>query len=590
MQSVEEECQSTRWSYGTILAVACLVIYAGMFLGIAVRHVEYAGFLEPMEGDVLQHIQRVCSDEPLYPAPSADYIALSYMPLYYVLSAPFYLMCGEDFAGPRLLSVLCALGSGLICIAIAWRESRSLAVASMAGGLYFSSYRIMDAALTCALPDSMLLFWLLLGCCFWAYGKNRWHDVAWLVCFSLAFWTKQHGALFFGGSVLYALLFRKNSLPKWGIVAGLLAGGPLAYFLVSRWLGPGFVYTTLDIPGSWERSPRFSIQRTAFVLLEFVPYLCLLAVFYFRSSISVPRRSVSALTWFCGQSLAISVFTMMAAGSANNHYVPFIAAFCVAAALGARELSAQEVPRWVGWVLAGLIVGTSGITWIAMRQFAHHPIPKFVPIVTVVVAVSGAGLMMFAKRREWRAGLIAGLLVAGQFATAFFPLHDYVEREGWQAAAADLRSELESLDGPVAWVPYGYVPPQLAGKSFFRTPSLVVLEDIERQHGKEDVGWSQLEPFRRRIDECDSLYVLATGPLNEAPVWGQLDYEWELQRDYGRRFANLQQVTRRWYGGGEFLRYLYRRGKPRSGRKETEIAESNSVPSEFGVASSPDAD
>ena len=42
----------------------------------------------------------------------------------------------------------------------------------LAAALYFASYRIMDAWLTCALPDAMYVMWLVLGFCFFAYGRT----------------------------------------------------------------------------------------------------------------------------------------------------------------------------------------------------------------------------------------------------------------------------------------------------------------------------------------------------------------------------------------------------------------------------------
>ena len=189
---------------------AALLIYGGVFAFLCVQHVLYPGFLELMEADTLHQITRIANGQPAYPLPDGEFIALAYNPLYYFVSAPTLALFGDSFAGPRLVSALCALFAGGLIGWIAWRESQSRTAAMLASALYFSSYRLMDAWLTCALPDAMLLMWVLLGYCGLAYGRTKWHDVAWLLCFTLAFWTKQHGAFFFGFAVLYALLFRRN--------------------------------------------------------------------------------------------------------------------------------------------------------------------------------------------------------------------------------------------------------------------------------------------------------------------------------------------------------------------------------------------
>jgi 4-amino-4-deoxy-L-arabinose transferase-like glycosyltransferase len=167
------------------LAILSLLVFAGIFVFLAANHVAYPGFLEPMEGDVLQHIQQVCRGEAIYQTPTAEFIPLSYMPLYYVFAAPFYAVFGDSFAGPRLLSCLCAAISGGLCCWIAWRESRLATASCVAGALFFSSYRIMNASLTVALPDSLLLVWLLSGFAFLAYGTRRWHDHSRLRLFAL---------------------------------------------------------------------------------------------------------------------------------------------------------------------------------------------------------------------------------------------------------------------------------------------------------------------------------------------------------------------------------------------------------------------
>src|SRR5262245_14356087 len=108
---------------------ATLAVYGGLFLYLAAHHVLYPGFTESMEGDALQHVERIVRGEPSYPAPGGEFIAITYMPLYYYLAAPLYLLLGDSLAGPRLVSVLCTLAAGVMVGWIAWREARSGPVA-----------------------------------------------------------------------------------------------------------------------------------------------------------------------------------------------------------------------------------------------------------------------------------------------------------------------------------------------------------------------------------------------------------------------------------------------------------------------------
>ena len=267
-------------------AWGALLLYGGAFLYLAARHVLYPGFTEPMEGDALQQIERAVHGLPLYPKPDGSFVALTYLPFYYFAAAPLYQIFGDSLMGPRLLSVVSAVLAGVLVWLWARAASGERTTAHLAAAFYFGGYRVMDAYLTCALPDAFLLFWVLLGWYFLARGTRRGHDVIWLVSFTLAFWTKQQGALYFALAIVYALWLRppagvgETRLPRWALVLGLLLGGPLAYKFIGPLLGERFVYHTLIVPGRWAKSPFVALSRTAFVLLCFVPFGMLLAAFY----------------------------------------------------------------------------------------------------------------------------------------------------------------------------------------------------------------------------------------------------------------------------------------------------------------------
>lgn len=550
------------------VALATWLTYGAAFAYVCVDHVRYPGFVEPMEGSALHHVERFADGLTPYPAPQSDFIGLSYMPLYYVAAVPFYRWFGDSFEGPRLLSVLAAFASGGLVSWIAWRETRSRTGACLAGALYFASYRIMDAWLTCALPDSLLLFWILLGYCFWAYGTKARHDVAWLVCFTLAFWTKQHGALFFGFAVLHALLFRRHrllfrthGLPRWALVAGLLTGGPVSFVLLGPLFGEGFFHLTLDVPGGWDRSAWLSARRTAFVLVEFVPFAGALTLWYWIRSLRRRPAEFPPLAWFSATSLAAIAATMMASGSSNNHFVPFLAIACVTATISLLQIAEEGPPRGTIPVLGCVVLLSTVVTVLAVRSFADHPIPKFVPAVATVVllAVLAAGVVRRAGSR--RAAVVAVVLLLGQLGCDFYWLPDFVAGRDSGAAFSALGQELSALDGPVIWYPYGYVPQEATGARLAVAPSAIEYEDVQRHSDDPDENRRDTGPFRRRLVESDPLYVLSAEELDHVPGLPDLPQRWELVRDYGDRFAGVRQVTIHWYGGGQHPRYLYR-GRP----------------------------
>jgi hypothetical protein len=149
------------------------------------------------------------------------------------------------------------------------------------------------------------------------------------------------------------------------------------------------------------------------------------------------------------------------------------------------------------------------------------------------------------------------------------------------AAFAELRAELRSLDGPVSWAQYGYAPASLTGVALARTPSNIALADVERQNGREAQAESGLAPFRTWLREADTLYVLSNRPLDNTPVWSSSGIRWEQVRDFGARFRNAKQVTLRWYGGNQYPRYLYRKAGTAA---QTETAETEPAESTPGSA------
>ena len=557
---------------------SALLFYGGLFAFLCVQQVTYPGFLELMEADTLQQISRIAAGKPAYPQPDGEFIALAYNPLYSFVSAPTLALFGDGFTGPRLVSALCALAAGGIVGWIACRESQSRSIGALAAALYFASYRLMDAWLTCALPDAMLLVWVLLGYCGLAYGRTRLHDVAWLLCFTLAFWTKQHGAFFFGFAVLYALLFRKNALPRWTLVAGIVLGGPVSYLAIGQFLGDGFFQLTFFVPGHWERSVWFSARRVVFVLAEFVPFAVLLTMYALRGTNrragvspasasdaedrrdSEHRRDAGAtLAWFTVTTFAAIAFTMMVAGSSNNHFIPLIAILCVTSALGTHKLFRSERLPQVGWGLTTIVVASSAVTWLSLRQFGQHAIPVFVPFVAGAVwlayLVVTRTLPAGARQSAW----VALLLVVGQFGAAFYNLPDYLPQPGYMTELARLRGELDRVDAPVIWIPYGSCPSRLLGRETLPAPSIVALEDLTRQQNLTESPDQLVAAFRQRIRELPRLHVLANHRIEDEVVWNTVPVEWELVRDYGHEFAKVQQITRHWFGGGDFPRYLYRK-------------------------------
>lgn len=460
------------------LSFFALLIEGTLFLTVAIAHAVYPGFTETMEGDILQHIERAAHGQPIYPPPGAEYIALTYMPLYYYLAAPFYVLFGDSLFGPRLLSILATLGSLVWVARITYRETHSLAAAMLAMAFFCAGYRIMDASVFLVHPDPLLLFWVLTGYWFWAYGNTRRDDILWLLCFTLAFWTKQHGAFFFGWAVLYALFFRANQ-PRSIMIVGILLGGPVAYFGLGHLLGERFFYHTLIAPRRWEHNWWFSLRRMALVIACFAPLTSVTLVAYGKETLRQRGWKPTRLLWFTLTCLATCAFTMTISGASNNHYVPYqvLVAIILAIVCHGLATSTARVPLFLRVLLMAII--SSAVTFWAHTEYPHHDIPVFVPVVLGILAF--VSLVLLRLPAPLRGKTQAAVLILAQLAVDFYLPGRYLPSHGWTDGLAYLQSELKQLDAPVIWISYGNVPGDLTGTKLARSPSWVALEDIARQ-------------------------------------------------------------------------------------------------------------
>ena len=66
----------------------------GVYLFIAASRMAYPFTLEWVEANSFNHVVRVMQGQPLYVAPSYDFIPLIYTPLYFYVTAPLALLSG----------------------------------------------------------------------------------------------------------------------------------------------------------------------------------------------------------------------------------------------------------------------------------------------------------------------------------------------------------------------------------------------------------------------------------------------------------------------------------------------------------------
>lgn len=131
--------------------------YLALFLGLALARAAYPFELEWQEGGMLEHVLRVRAGEPIYAAPTLEFVAFPYTPLYYWVSAAATGVAGESFLALRLVSIASALACFGLLFHLAARSGGGKLGGLASAGLFAACYRFGGAWLDVGRVDSLAL-------------------------------------------------------------------------------------------------------------------------------------------------------------------------------------------------------------------------------------------------------------------------------------------------------------------------------------------------------------------------------------------------------------------------------------------------
>ncbi|HEY2953680.1 MAG TPA: glycosyltransferase family 39 protein [Candidatus Eisenbacteria bacterium] len=131
-------------------------------IAVSALRIGYPFELEWLEGLSLHHVQRLLEGRPLFAAPSLEFIAAGYTPLYWAAGAAAARLLGPGFAALRAVSFASSLASLALIFALVRRETRSAYAAALAAGLFAAGFRFAGAFFDVARADALHLA-LLLG-------------------------------------------------------------------------------------------------------------------------------------------------------------------------------------------------------------------------------------------------------------------------------------------------------------------------------------------------------------------------------------------------------------------------------------------
>ena len=232
-----------------IIRWLCILLasgYVALFLILAVLRLLYPYEIEWMEGAMMDHALRILDGKPIYTAPSIDFVAWLYPPLYYYAVAAVMKLVGVSWFAGRLVSFASTILTALMLAGVTKKITANNLLAYFTCALYLATYHATGFYFDIVRNDAFFTFLLVAGG--WSaitFRGVRGAVVTGIILF-LAIATKQQAIFFLPAiAVWFWLRDKKTAIVFTTITIGLLAIGFLwMNSATSRWLG----YYLLQIP------------------------------------------------------------------------------------------------------------------------------------------------------------------------------------------------------------------------------------------------------------------------------------------------------------------------------------------------------
>ncbi len=327
-----------------------LVYFAGsayilLFLFSAVLRLIYPYEVEWNEGAVLDHAIRLATGMPIYAAPSLDFTAFVYTPLYYYATALFMKIGGVGLWPGRVISILATLLTAMIAGRIVHRETSSslLAFASMA--LYIAFYHLTGFFYDIVRMDALAIC-LVSGSIYAALYFRQGYLVA-AVLVALAYFTKQQ-MIFALPALLIGVAFRsRKQAVGFSVlsVALIVIGSTILNWSTNGW----YVFYTTTIPGmkaaesfSWLAAIEFFPTWIVSTMGLFTLVLLVAIILLGKKNL----RGIWPILWSVTiMALISSVLSIGNFGGYKNVFMPFTMMLAIVFPIGIKVI-ADAFPDW----------------------------------------------------------------------------------------------------------------------------------------------------------------------------------------------------------------------------------------------------
>lgn len=333
------------------IAMAAGAAIVAQYFYIAAATIGHPFQLEWMEGGMLEVAARVRDGEPLYVAPSVDYVPYIYPPLYFAIVAALSPLLGLELWTARLVSFAATVGVGVLAFDHVRRVTGSRWLAACAPLLYVATYELAGRWLHIARVDALALCWLYAAMWALRFGGRARSAIAAGLLAALAFSTKQSALFALVPTIaIAALVDRRRSLIALATFAvAAIVTTALLQTMSSGW----YLYYLFELPRQHELVLAHAAAGLATRLAWLAPAVLVIA------RALIPRRgSQSTLDLrdvgvFVGLT-ATALISFIHSGAYQNVLLPMFLAIAIATPIAIAKL---ELRPAIGALLVTLQLG-----------------------------------------------------------------------------------------------------------------------------------------------------------------------------------------------------------------------------------------
>jgi len=356
------------------LVVAGSVALVALFAYVVAARFAIPIELEWMGGTVLDHVERFVQGKPIYAAPTVDWIAYIYTPLYYWVSGtlaravPVLLAC-------RVVSLVATLGAS----ALVWRLARRLGASHVwaiaAVGCFYGAYSLTGYWYDLERADTLCTLMVLAGTSIAIDSTGLVGAVIAGLVLGLAFYAKQQAlgvALSVGVGLLVAGERRRALGFALGAAVGLVplfawlhtsTGGWFDFYCVKMGAAHGVDLSLFTLFFLGDLSNAFALAAATFAVLAWLVRDTWQRVEAKRYDASDKRLVVFACA--LGGAFVASASSRLHQGGFLNVLIVWSTFGCVAFAIAATRVEQLAQSHGMG-PLAG-----AGLSLAALLQLAH---------------------------------------------------------------------------------------------------------------------------------------------------------------------------------------------------------------------------